>query len=316
MARLVITSRLPDAALVVLEGCGHDVDYRDDATPMTRAALLEAASHSEALVTSLADRIDDEVFERAPDLKVVANVAVGLDNIDLEAAARHGVAVCNTPGVLDASTADVAMFLMLAARRRTTEREDELREGRWQGWGVAENLALDLSGATLGLVGYGRIAQAVAQRARAFDMTVLHHTRHDTGEPGWTGSLIEMAAEVDVLSIHVPLSETTRGLVSRGVLAAMRPSAIVINTARGAVLDEDALVDALEAGRLFGAGLDVYQGEPAFNPRLLTAPNAVLLPHIGSATLGTRQAMSELALRGALSVLAGERPSNLVAPPA
>lgn len=313
MAVLLITSRLPTSALRILEGCGHDIVYRDASSPMERAELLDAARSANGIVASLADRIDEEVFACAPALKVVANVAVGLDNIELAAAARHGVAVCNTPGVLDASTADVTIFLMLAARRRTTEREAEVRDGRWTGWGIAENLALDLSSSTIGLVGYGRIGQAVARRARAFDATVLHHTRHDTGEQGWCGSLLEMAKTVDVLSIHVPFNEESRNLVSAEILAALKPTAVVVNTARGAVLDEEALVDGLESGALFGAGLDVYQGEPRLNPRLLSAPHIVLLPHIGSATEGTRRAMAELALRGALEVLAGHRPANLVA---
>lgn len=312
MARIVITSRLIPEALEVLDGAPHEVFYRDDPSPMPRAELLDVASRADALVSSLADRIDAELFHAAPSLKVVANVAVGLDNIDLEQAAAQKVAICNTPGVLDASTADVAMFLMLAARRRTTDREAELRASRWEGWGIAENLALDLSGSVLCLVGYGRIARAVARRARAFDMNVLHHTRHDTGEDGWVADLAALAAAADVLSIHVPFAPETTGLISASVLGAMKSSAVVVNTARGAVLDEEALADALEGGRLFGAGLDVYQGEPSVNLRLLRAPHTVLLPHIGSATEGTRRAMCELALRSVLSVLAGELPENRV----
>ena len=303
MARIVITSRLTPHAVDLLEATDHEVFYRDEPSPMPRAELLVAVATADALVSSLADRIDAELLANAPSLQVVANVAVGLDNIDLAHAAAQQIVICNTPGVLDAATADVAMFLMLAARRRTTDREAELREGRWQGWGIAENLALDLSGSVLGLVGYGRIAQAVARRARAFDMDVLHHTRHDTGEPGWVADVTELAGAVDVLSLHVPLTSD---------LGAMKSTAVVINTARGAVLDEEALAEALEKGKIFGAGLDVYQGEPSVNLRLLRAPHTVLLPHIGSATEGTRRAMCELALRSVLSVLAGELPENRV----
>ena len=312
MARIVITSRLTPHAVDLLEATDHEVFYRDEPSPMPRAELLVAVATADALVSSLADRIDAELLANAPSLQVVANVAVGLDNIDLAHAAAQQIVICNTPGVLDAATADVAIFLMLAARRRTTDREAELREGRWQGWGIAENLALDLSGSVLGLVGYGRIAQAVARRARAFDMDVLHHTRHDTGEPGWVADVTELAGAVDVLSLHVPLTSETAGLISASVLGAMKSTAVVINTARGAVLDEEALAEALEKGKIFGAGLDVYQGEPSVNLRLLRAPHTVLLPHIGSATEGTRRAMCEVALRSVLSVLAGELPENRV----
>jgi len=190
----------------------------------------------------------------------------------------------------------------------------ELRRGAWEGWGLTGQLGLDLSGATLGLVGYGRIARAVARRATGFDMKVLHHTRTSTGEPGWTASLLELASACDALSVHVPLTVATEGLISREVLGVMRPTSVLVNTARGAVVDEEALAEALEEGRLFGAGLDVYVGEPRINPRLLAAPHTVLLPHIGSATIGTRRSMCRLAIDGVLAVLAGGSPPNLVTP--
>ena len=283
-----------------------------------RRCLVPSCSRvngAEALICLLNDPIDDEVLAAGRSLKVVANVAVGYDNIDLAAAARRSIAVVNTPGVLDASTADVAMALMLAARRRTSEAEARLRRGGWEGFSLDGSLSLDLSGSSLGLVGYGGIARKVAHRARGFDMSVRHHTRHDTGEPGWTASLEELATGCDVLSIHVPLSPETRGLVDARILSLLKPTSVVINTARGPVLDEEALCDALEDGRLWGAGLDVYDGEPSINPRLLSAPHAVLFPHVGSATVATRRAMCELALAGALAVLEGREPGNLVSPP-
>jgi len=312
MARILITQQLVDGGLDALEGSGHEVTYRQEASPMARAELLAAIGSFEAIICTLADTIDDEVLAAGVRLSVVANVAVGYDNIDLGAALRRGITVCNTPGVLDGSTAELTMLLMLAARRRSSDREADLRQGRWLGWGIAGNLGLDLSGATLGLVGYGRIAQAVARRAAAFDMSVLHHTRRPTGEPGWCASLLEMAAATDVLSVHVPLSPVTTGLIDRSVLAALRPTAVVINTARGPVVDEAALAEALEEGRLWGAGLDVYVGEPTISARLLAAPHTVLLPHIGSATAGTRLAMCRLAVNGVLEVLSGRRPANIV----
>ncbi len=315
MARILITQQLVDGGLDPLEGHNHVVVAREATTPIDRTELLELAPSLDGIVCLLSDTIDDAVFAAAPNLKVVANVAVGVDNIDRRAAARHGVVIVNTPGVLDASTADVAILLMLAARRRASDAEADLRAGRWVGWGLSDHLGLDLSGATLGLVGYGRIARKVATRALAFDMTVLHHTRTPTGEPGWTASLLELAAASDILSVHVPLSAETRHLVDVDVLAAMKPSAVLINTARGPVVDEEALAEALGNGRLWGAGLDVYDGEPTVNPRLLAAPGATLLPHVGSATVDTRRAMCRLAVRGALDVLEGFTPENIVAPP-
>jgi glyoxylate reductase len=315
MARILITQRLVPGALDVLRASAHEIDERDEPTPIDHAELLERVADADALVCLLNDLIDDEVLAAGRSLRVVANVAVGYDNIDLEAAGQRSIAVVNTPGVLDASTADVAIALMMAARRRTSEAESRLRRGDWEGFSLDGSLSLDLSGSSLGLVGYGGIARKVAQRAAGFDMEVSHHTRHDTGELGWTASLEELAAKADVLSIHVPLSSETRGLVDARILSLLKPTSVVVNTARGPVLDEEALCDALEAGRLWGAGLDVYDGEPTINPRLLSAPHAVLLPHVGSATIETRRAMCELALTGALAVLDGRQPPNLVSCP-
>jgi glyoxylate reductase len=214
--------------------------------------------------------------------------------------------------VLDDTTADLAFLLILAATRGATEAEDDLRHGRWTGWGFNTHLAHDVHGATLGLVGYGRIARAVAQRAAGFDMEVLHTSRHDTGLPGYVPTLAEILERSDVVSLHVPLSESTRHLIGAAELALMKPTAVLINTARGPVVDEDALVDALEAGTIHGAGLDVFDGEPTVNPRLLAAPRITLLPHIGSATVATRTRMARLACQGVCDVLAGRTPPNLV----
>ena len=211
-------------------------------------------------------------------------------------------------------TADIAILLMLSTRRGATKAEADLRAGRWEGWSLGDHLGRDLTGATVGLLGYGRIGQAVARRLQGFDATVLHHTRNDTGLPGWTSSLHDMAAVADVLSIHVPSTDATRHLVDAAVIAALPDGAVVINTARGPVLDEMALADALLAGRIAGAGLDVFDGEPEVNPRLLEAPGCTLLPHIGSATVTVRRAMCDLACAGVLAVLAGETPSNIVTP--
>ena len=245
MARILVTQPLVDHGGDRLAASPHEVVQRTTEGPMPRAELIEAVSEFDAIVCLLSDRFDATVLEAASRLRVVGNVAVGVDNIDLAAAAHAGVAVVNTPGV---------------------------------------------------------------------DTTVLHHTRTDTGLPGWTGSLHEMARRCDVLSIHVPSSAETRHLIDAEVIGELPRGAVVINTARGPVLDEEALADALDEGRLSGAGLDVFDGEPTVNPRLLAAPGCTLLPHIGSATVSVRRAMCDLACAGVLSVLDGGSPANLVAP--
>ncbi|HLG91874.1 MAG TPA: D-glycerate dehydrogenase, partial [Acidimicrobiales bacterium] len=291
---------------------GHELVVREDDVPYSHEELCQAASSVEAIVCLLTDRIDRAVIESAPRLKVVANVAVGYDNIDLEAARRAGVAVCNTPGVLDETTADLAFALVLAASRRMSEAEADLRAGRWRGWGIGQYLGRDVHGATLGIVGYGRIGRAVARRAAGFGMTVLHCSRRDTGEEGYVADLDELLASSDVVSLHVPLSAGTRHLIDARRLSLMRPTAVLVNTSRGPVVDEEALAQALEDGRIFAAGLDVYEDEPRVSPRLLAAPRTVLLPHIGSASVATRTTMARVAAQGAAAVLAGEVPPNLV----
>jgi glyoxylate reductase len=262
----------------------------------------------------LTDRIDAAVLQagHAGRLRVVGNAAVGYDNIDVAAAHELGIAVCNTPGVLDATTADLAFLLILTATRNTSTAEDDLRHGRWNGWGFGAHLSHDVHGATLGIVGYGRIGQAVAQRAAGFDMEVIHTSRTDTGLPGYVAELGTLLARSDIVTLHVPLTESTRHLIGAAELALMKPTAVIVNTARGPVIDDDALADALEAGTIYGAGLDVFEGEPTVNPRLLQAPRTTLLPHIGSATIDTRTRMARLACQGVCDVLAGRTPPNLV----
>ena len=313
MARVLVTRHLPDGGLDPLRAAHHEIVARDDDTPFTHEDLCAAVADVDAVICLLTDRIDATVIAAgARRLQVVANVAVGYDNVDVAAATSAGVAVCNTPGVLDETTADLAFLLVLAASRLASEAEADLRGDRWPGWGITQYLGRDVHGATLGLVGYGRIGQAVGRRAAGFGMQVLHHTRHDTGSPGWRADLDELLAESDVVSLHVPLSDATHHLIDAARLAKMRPSTVIVNTARGPVVDEEALAIALEEGRIFAAGLDVFEREPEVHPRLLAAPRTVLLPHIGSASQATRRRMAQLACEGANAVLAGERPPNLV----
>ena len=312
MARVLVTRRLPEGGLDPL--AGHEiVGPNDDDAPFTHAQLVAAARDVDAIVCLLTDVIDDAVLSAgAGRVHVVANVAVGYDNVDVAAAARHGITVCNTPGVLDETTADTAFLLVLAASRLASEAEADVRAGRWRGWGITEHLGRDVHGATLGLVGYGRIGRAVARRAEGFEMRVLHHARHDTGEPGYVPALDTLLPLVDVVSLHVPGGPATRHLLDARRLALLPVHAVVVNTSRGTVVDEAALADALHGRRLFAAGLDVYEREPEIHPRLLDAPRTVLLPHIGSASEATRVRMAQVATLAVATVLSGGHPPNVV----
>ncbi len=312
MARVLVTRRLP-GGLDPLVKAGHELVQADDDRAFTHGAIVEQASGVDAIVCLLTDRIDDAVLTAGtPRLKVVATVAVGYDNIDLAAAAAHGITVCNTPGVLDDTTADLAFLLILAAARLVWEAESDLRAGKWPGWDIDQYLGRDVHGALLGVVGFGRIGQAVARRAAGFGMEVLHHTTHDTGMPGWRGDLDELLADSDVVTLHVPLTAETRHLIDARRLALMKRDAVLVNTSRGPVVDEEALAGALEEGTIFAAGLDVYEREPEVHPRLLAAPRTVLFPHIGSASLATRTRMARVAAENVVAVLAGEGPRNPV----
>jgi len=309
--RVLVTRRLPDGGLDPL--AGHDiVGPNADDTPFTHDELIALIADVDAVVCLLTDRIDAEVIGAGRGLRVVSNVAVGYDNIDLRAAAAQGVVVCNTPGVLDETTADLALLLILAAARVASPAERDLRAGMWTGWGITDHLGHDVHHSTLGIVGYGHIGRAVARRASGFGMHVLHHSRHDTGEPGYIADLDALLADSDIVSLHVPGGAATHHLIDARRLALMRPSAVLVNTARGTVVDEAALADALHDDRIFAAGLDVYEREPQIHPRLLSAPRTVLLPHIGSASFATRARMATMATAAVATVLGGGTPANVV----
>jgi glyoxylate reductase len=321
--RVFVTRPLPAGGtdpLVADGGPGPacEVVQRPDDEALDKDGLIAALDTGfDGVVAVLTERFDADVFAAGKGrLRVVANVAVGYDNIDLEAATAAGVVICNTPGIVDEPTADVAFLLILAACRRASEAEAVLRAGQWSGFHMEDFLGRDPHGATLGLVGYGRIGRAVARRAAGFNMRVLHHTRRPTGEPGWTPDLYELLARSDIVSLHVPLTPDSRRLIGRAELAAMKRTAVLVNTARGPVVDEEALAEALEEGLIFAAGIDVYEREPAVHPRLLAAPGAVLLPHIGTATIAIRTAMSRLASASVRRVLAGDLPENALNPDA
>ena len=308
MARVLVTRRLPGGLDPLVEA-GHELIQPEGDRAFTHDETVEQASGVDAIVCLLTDRIDGAVLKAgSPRLKVVATVAVGYDNIDVDAAAARGIAVCNTPRVLDDTTADLAFLLILAAARRIWEAESDLRAGKWPGWDIDQYLGRDVHGAVLGVVGFGRVGQAVARRATGFGMEVLHHTRRETGIVGWRGDLDRLLAESDIVTLHVPLTDETRHLIDPRRLALMKRDAVLVNTSRGPVVDEEALAVALEEGAIFAAGLDVYEREPEVHPRLLGAPRTVLLPHIGSASLATRTRMARVAAENAVAVLAGERP--------
>ena len=313
-----VTNRLPAAAVEMLREAGEvRADERETAIP--RADLLELVAGAEAVLTLLGDRVDDELFDAAgPQLRCIANVAVGYDTVDVAAAERRGVTVTNTPGVLDDATADLTMALILAATRRLTEGDRFVRSGRDWNWGMHFMLGSSLQGRLLGIVGLGGIGRWVAQRARAFGMEIAYHQRNpapaevEKALGAKRMPLTQLLAESDVLSLHCPLTPETHHLIGAAELAAMKPSAVLVNAARGPIVDEAALAEALAAGRIAAAGLDVYEREPQVEPRLLELDNVVLSPHLGSATVETRTAMAELAARNAIAVVRGEEPPTPV----
>jgi glyoxylate reductase len=317
--RVVSTSSLPidlaaqvDAALpgarVSVPRTGHvGLDGVDP------AELAEA----DALICLLLDRIDAAALDRAPALRLVANCAVGVDNVDVAAATARRIAVTNTPDVLTCATAELTFALVLAAARRLGEGERLVRSGAWRGWALDQLLGVQLAGKQLGIVGFGRIGQAVARRALGFEMRVVYADPADAAAaPARRVALDELFATSDVVSLHCPLTPETRHVVDARRLAAMKPTAILVNTARGACVDEPALIEALEAGRILGAALDVYEREPALDPRLLACPRLTLAPHIGSATTEARTQMAQLCADAVIAVLSGRRPPNLVNPDA
>jgi glyoxylate reductase len=301
MAKVFVTHELPGDALDRLKA-EHDVRVWTEPRPAPRDALLEGARGAEGLLSMLTDRVDAELIEGSPRLVAIANYAVGTDNIDLDAATARGIPVGNTPDVLTDTTADLAFALMLAAARRIVEADAYVRAGEWGEWAPDVLLGHDLHGATLGIVGFGRIGRAVARRAEGFSMEVVHTSRSG-GMP-----LDELLERSDFVSLHAPLTPETKGLIGERELALMKPTAVLVNTARGGLVQTDALERALRDGDIAAAGLDVTDPEPlpADHP-LLSAPNLVVAPHIGSATHRTREAMAGMAVDNLLAALAGER---------
>ena len=300
MARCFVTRELPGDALERLRA-EHDVETWGEARPPHRDELLTAAAEAEGLLSLLTDPIDADLLAQLPDLRAISNYAVGTDNVDLDAATRRGIPVGHTPEVLTDATADLAVALMLAIARRLSEGEAVVREGRWGAWRPDFLLGRDLHRATMGIVGGGRIGQAVARRVEGFDCRVMVAGR-DRGE------LERVLAEADFVSLHTPLTDQTRGLISEPELRAMKPTAYLVNTARGPIVETAALERALREGWIAGAALDVTDPEPLPGDHpLLDAPNLLVVPHVGSATHATREAMADIAVDNLCAALAGER---------
>ncbi|HYM14746.1 MAG TPA: D-glycerate dehydrogenase [Dehalococcoidia bacterium] len=313
--RVFVTRRLPGDALQRL-AVAADADVWPAGVPPPYDELARRAAGADGLICLLTDRIDAPLIGGAPRLRVISNVAAGYDNIDLGAAMRRNIAVGNTPGVLTETTADLAFALILATARRIVEAERFVREGRWRSWDPGLLLGADVHGATLGIVGFGEIGQAVARRAAGFDMRVLNASRHAADEAGGAErrDLASLLRESDFVSLHVPLTGETRHLIGAGELRLMRPGALLINTARGGVVDQAALARALADGVIAGAGLDVAEVEPVPpGDALLRAPNVTLLPHIGSASRATRERMAAMAVDNCLAGLRGEPLPHAVA---
>jgi len=305
--KILVTRKLPSSVLAKLRAVA-DVDLYAGEAAIPPDQLRVRAADKDAIVALLTDAIDRTVIDAAPELKVIANVAVGFNNIDVAYAAARGIVVTNTPDVLTESVADFTWALILAITRRLAEGERLLRRGEWKGWALDLLLGTELRGKQLGLVGVGRIGRAVAARAPAFGMKVAYNSRREIDGMGEPMSLDRLLLTSDIVSLHVPLTSDTRHLIDKRALTRMKRSAYLINTARGPVVDEEALAWALQQHLLAGAALDVYEHEPAVHPDLLRLENVLLVPHLASGTTETRTAMADLAAENVLAVLAGRPP--------
>ncbi len=315
--KILVTREVFDETLAYLnDHC--DVESNQTDKPFDAATLAQRLKDKDGVVCCLTDRIDPAVLAAAQRLKVVANIAVGYNNIDVPACTARGVMVTNTPGVLDDSTADLAFTLMLAAARRLTEAEAYIRAGQWQGWHLKQLLGVDVHHATLGIIGMGRIGQQIARRAGGFKMRVLYQNRNrwPADVEKWLNAEYvtkeQLLAQSDFVVLQIPYSPATHHYIGAAELKQMKPTAILINSTRGGVIDDAALIDALKNGTIRAAGLDVFENEPQLNPDFLELKNVVLAPHVGSSTEATRRAMAMTAANNAVAALTGSTPPNLL----
>ena len=315
--KVLITQKIFDEAVALVRE-HFEVDYNASETPLPPSLLAKRLQEKKGAITLLTDQIDESLLSQCPELKIVSSVAVGYNNIDVEACTRHGVMVTNTPGVLDETTADFTWTLILATARRLVEADTFLRSFRWKGWGLMEFLGHDVHHKVLGICGLGRIGQGVARRARGFEMKILYTDAVRAApsiEEALGAQFVEkkvLLGQSDFVTIHVPLTPQTTHYISTRELELMKPNAILINASRGPVVDEKALVKALQNGTIAGAGIDVYEREPQVEPGLVGMTNVVLAPHIASASDETRLRMAMMAAENMVAGLKGRRPPNLV----
>jgi glyoxylate reductase len=319
--KVIVTRRLPDPVETRMREL-FDTELNLDDTPLDREALIKAVQRADAIVPTITDHIDADLIAAAGDkLKLIANFGAGVDHIDVAAANERGIAVTNTPGVLTEDTADLTMALIMAVSRRIVEGANVVQAGEFTGWTPTWMMGRRVNGKRLGIIGMGRIGQAVARRAKAFGMQIHYHNRKPVShviaeelEATYWESLDQMLARMDIISVNCPHTPATYHLLSARRLKLLQPHAVVVNTARGGIIDEAALADLLAAGAIAGAGLDVFEFEPAINPKLLTQPNAVLLPHLGSATVEARIDMGEKVIINLKTWMDGHRPPDRVIP--
>jgi len=315
--KVFLTRKIPDDGIRILKDAGLEIEiFPYDRIPR-KEEIIAGVRNVDALISLLTDKIDKGIIDSAPKLKVIGNYAVGYNNIDVEYAKKKGIIVTNTPGVLTDATADLTFALILAAARRVVEGDKFVRQGKFNGWAPMLMLGKDVWGATMGIVGAGRIGQAVARRAKGFNMRILYYsrTRKEEMEKELGAkfvSLEELLKESDIITLHVPLTPKTKHLIDYEEFEIMKDGAILINTSRGEVVNEEAMLNALKSGKLFAAGLDVFYNEPNVNPELFKMDNVVLTPHIGSATERTRRKMAEMVCNDVVRVLIGEEPMNKV----
>jgi glyoxylate reductase len=317
--RVIVTRRLPDEVEARMSEL-FDASFNSEDRPFTRAELQEAMQQCDVLVPTVTDDLDAELIQAAGErLQLIANYGAGVNHIALKAARAKDIIVTNTPGVLTEDTADMTMALIVSVTRRLAEGEKLVRSGQWTGWSPSNMLGHRIGGKALGIVGMGRIGQAVARRARAFGLSIHYHNRHRLPEVVekefgaiWHADLDEMLQRIDILTIHTPRNADSENLIDRRRISLLRPHVYLINASRGGIVDEEAMVEALEAGRLAGAGLDVWQFEPQIEPRLLALPNVVMTPHMGSATYEGRIATGERVIANIRMWVGGDRPPDQI----
>jgi lactate dehydrogenase-like 2-hydroxyacid dehydrogenase len=315
--KILVTREVFDETLDFLAP-HFDIEANQEDRLLTAGELADLLADKDGAIIALTDRVDESLLSHCPRLKAVCNIAVGYNNIDLAACSAHGVMATNTPGVLDDTTADFTWTLILAAARRLTEAERYLRDGKWEKWKLKQLLGFDVHGATLGIIGMGRIGQAVARRALGFDMEVLYHNQKrlppelETSCRARYVSKEELLSSADIVTLHVPYNQQTHHLIGAPELSVMKKTALLVNAARGGVVDDGALIEALRSGAIAGAGLDVFEGEPAYNPGFLELANVVLAPHIASSSEKTRRRMAMKAAENLVAALTTGNPPNLL----